>query len=454
MPTEHQVSSAGAYPPAYYKEKTDHGVFMFKNLRWTLVLLLFLVYMINYLDRVALSLTVPLVEKDLAINAEQFGMIFGSFFFGYALFNFVGGLATDRFGPKIVLAVAVGAWSIFCGMTALATGFWSLLILRVLFGMAEGPICASANKAINGWFPKKQAATAMGLLSAGSPLGGAVAGPIIGYLALAYGWRPAFIIVCCIGLVWMTFWLFFAADNPAKSKRVSEEERLLIERLKAANPNDEADLSETAHPFGYYLRQPIILVTAFAFFCYNYILFFFLSWFPAYLVQAHGLDIKSMSITTMIPWIVGFVGLALGGWISDKIFNITGKLLLSRKIVLVVSLLAAAICVALAGTIKEVVPAVMMMSVSIFFLYITGAIYWAIIQDVVHKSRVGSISGFIHLVGSLSGIIGPIVTGFIVQHTGKFDSAFVLAGAVAALGAFLVLFVIRSPKTQDKPVSV
>ena len=139
---------------------------MFKNLRWTLVLLLFLVYMINYLDRVALSLTVPLVEKDLAINAEQFGMIFGSFFFGYALFNFLGGLATDRYGPKIVLAVAVGAWSIFCGMTALATGFWSLLILRVLFGMAEGPICSSANKAINGWFPKKQAATAMGLLKA------------------------------------------------------------------------------------------------------------------------------------------------------------------------------------------------------------------------------------------------------------------------------------------------
>ncbi|WP_312545534.1 MFS transporter, partial [Pantoea eucalypti] len=267
-------------------------------------------------------------------------------------------------------------------------------------------------------------------------------------------WRSAFVIVCCIGLVWMAFWLFFAADNPAKSKIVTEKERLLIDRLKATNPNDEVDLAETPHPFGYYLRQPIILVTAFAFFCYNYILFFFLSWFPAYLVQAHGLDIKSMSITTMIPWIVGFVGLALGGWISDKIFNITGKLLLSRKIVLVVSLLAAAICVALAGTIKEVVPAVMMMSVSIFFLYITGAIYWAIIQDVVHKSRIGSISGFIHLVGSLSGIIGPIVTGFIVQHTGKFDSAFVLAGCVAALGAFLVLFVIRSPKSQDKPVSV
>ncbi|QKJ87811.1 MFS transporter [Paramixta manurensis] len=427
---------------------------MFKNLRWTIVLLLFLVYMINYLDRVALSLTVPLIEKDLLLNAEQFGLIFGSFFFGYALFNFIGGLATDKFGPTLVMGIAVGMWSLFCGMTALATGFWSMLILRVLFGMAEGPICASANKAINGWFPKKQAATAMGLLSAGSPLGGAVAGPIIGYLALAFGWRPAFVIICSIGIIWMVIWFFVAADNPAKSKRVTEQERTLVDQLKQESPGSEEDLTLARHGLGYYLRQPIILVTAFAFFCYNYILFFFLSWFPAYLVQAHGLDIKSMSMTTTIPWIVGFVGLALGGWISDKIFNITGKLLLSRKIVLVVSLLAAAVCVALAGTVQGVGSAVTLMSVSIFFLYITGAIYWAIIQDVVHKSRVGGISGFIHLVGSISGIIGPIVTGFIVQHTGKFDSAFVLAGVVAALGAFLVLFVIKNPKPNNTPVSV
>ncbi|KOC88290.1 MFS transporter [Winslowiella iniecta] len=426
---------------------------MFKNLRWTIVLLLFLVYMINYLDRVALSLTVPMIEKDLLLNAEQFGMIFGSFFFGYALFNFIGGLATDKYGPTLVLGVAVGMWSLFCGLTAVATGFWSMLILRVLFGMAEGPICASANKAINGWFPKKQAATAMGFLSAGSPLGGAVAGPIVGYLALSFGWRPAFMIICSIGIVWMVFWFFISADNPAKSKLVSAKERELIEQMKQESISAEEDLAQSAHGLGYYLRQPVILVTAFAFFCYNYILFFFLSWFPAYLVQAHNLDIKSMSITTMIPWIVGFVGLALGGLISDKIFKITGRLLLSRKIVLVVSLLAAAICVALAGTVQGVTSAVVLMSVSIFFLYITGAIYWAIIQDVVHKSRVGGISGFIHLIGSISGIIGPIATGYIVQNTGKFDSAFVLAGVIAALGAMLVLLLIKSPKAPTQPVS-
>lgn len=131
---------------------------MGKNIRWIIVLLLFLVYMINYLDRVALSITVPMIEKDLALNAEQFGIIFGSFFFGYAVFNFIGGLAVDKFGATLVMGLAVGLWSLFCGLTAVATGFYSMLVLRVLFGMAEGPICASANKMINGWFPKKQAA--------------------------------------------------------------------------------------------------------------------------------------------------------------------------------------------------------------------------------------------------------------------------------------------------------
>lgn len=419
---------------------------MSKNLRWVIVLLLALVYMINYLDRVALSITVPMIEKDLMLNAEQFGIIFGSFFFGYAIFNFIGGLAVDKFGPTVVMAAAVGLWSLFCGMTAIATGFYSMLILRVLFGMAEGPICSSANKMINGWFPKKQAATAMGLLSAGSPLGGAVAGPIVGYLALSFGWRPAFMIICAVGIGWVLVWLFVVADNPAKSKRIGAAEKALIEQMKVETHSAEEELAQAKHGLGYYLRQPIILATAFAFFCYNYILFFFLSWFPSYLVQAHGLNIKEMSLTTVIPWVVGFFGLALGGMVSDKIFKLTGRLLLSRKIVLVVCLLAAAVCVALAGTVASVVPAVVLMSVSIFFLYLTGAIYWAIIQDVVHKSRVGGASGFIHLVGSVSGIVGPVATGYIVQNTGKFDSAFLLAGGIAALGALMVLFAIKAPK--------
>ncbi|GAB7126465.1 MFS transporter [Silvimonas sp. JCM 19000] len=423
---------------------------MIKNLRWTLVFLLLLVYMINYLDRVALSLTVPLIEQDLHLNAQQFGVILGSFFFGYAVFNFIGGLAVDRYGPKVVMGLAVIFWSLFCGLTAVATGFYSMLILRVLFGMAEGPICSSANKMINGWFPRRQAATAMGILSAGSPLGGAVAGPIVGMLAVSLGWRQAFVVICAIGLVWAVVWFLLVANKPADSTRVTAKERELIESLKASDPA-APQVTSASDGLLHYIKQPVIMATAFAFFCYNYILFFFLTWFPSYLMLAHGLNIKQMSLVTVIPWVVGFIGLALGGVISDVILRLTGKSLLSRKIVLSTCLGVAAVCVALAGTIASVVPAVAMMSVSVFFLYITGSIYWAIIQDVVHPARVGGVSGCVHLVGSISGIIGPIVTGMIVQNTGKFDSAFVLAGVVAATGALWVLFALREPRGPRTP---
>ncbi|CDL09590.1 Putative transport protein [Klebsiella pneumoniae IS43] len=127
-------------------------------------------------------------------------------------------------------------------------------------------------------------------------------------------------IIFAIGIVWMIAWFFIAANSPEKHKKVSQEELKLINKMKEEEVALETIENQTAHSLGYYLKQPIILVTAFAFFCYNYILFFFLSWFPSYLVQQHHLDIKQMSLTTMIPWIVGFVGLALGGYISDKNF--------------------------------------------------------------------------------------------------------------------------------------
>ena len=111
-----------------------------KSQAWFTVFLLFLVYGINYLDRVALSIVAPIVQTDLGIDATQMGLVFSTFFVGYALFNFIGGLASDRLGPKLVYVLSVGLWSVFCGLTAAAWNLTSLLIVRILFGMGEGPI--------------------------------------------------------------------------------------------------------------------------------------------------------------------------------------------------------------------------------------------------------------------------------------------------------------------------
>jgi MFS transporter, ACS family, hexuronate transporter len=419
-----------------------------RTMGWMTVFLLFLVYGINYLDRVALSLTAPLIQKDLGIDAAQMGVVFSSFFVGYALFNFVGGLASDRLGPKIVYVLAVGLWSIFCGLTAVAVGFASLLVLRVLFGMAEGPLCAGANKMVNNWMPHDIAATSMGLLSAGSPLGGAIAGPVIGLLAISFGWRPAFWIICAIGLVWCVAWMVFTADRPSQSRFVTTLDEATPERRQHGAAQGAHGFHESAAsaPLSSWLRQPLVIAAAVAFFAYNYVLFFFLSWFPSYLVQAHHLNIREMSLATVVPWLVGTVGLAAGGAISDAIFRWTGKLMLSRKIVLATCLAATGICVAIAGSVHTAVAAIALMSVALFLLYVTGALYWAIVQDVVHPAKVGSVSGCMHCVGSLSGVIGPAVTGLLVERSGSFATAFVLAGVVALTGAALSAIFIRDAR--------
>ena len=419
-----------------------------KSQAWFTVFLLFLVYGINYLDRVALSIVAPIVQTDLGIDAAQMGLVFSTFFIGYALFNFIGGLASDRLGPKLVYVLSVGLWSVFCGMTALTVGFVSLLIVRLLFGMAEGPLCSAANKMVNNWLPRDGAATAMGLLSAGSPLGGAIAGPIVGLLAAQFGWRPAFWIVCAIGLAWVVVWMMSTSDRPATPVGDASDARAAA---RAASPAHApaAAAATPAHTLSHYVRQPRIIATAAAFFSYNYVLFFFLSWFPSYLVRAHHLNIKEMSVATVVPWLVGTVGLACGGAISDALYRLTGNLLLSRRIVLVTCLLGAGACVAVAGAVQSTQGAVALMSVSLFFLYVTGAIYWAIVQDVVHPARVGGVSGFLHCMGSLSGVIGPAVTGFIVERSGSFASAFVLAGAIALTGAVLAGVFVRNVRPSN-----
>jgi MFS transporter, ACS family, hexuronate transporter len=411
---------------------------LLRKKRWQMVLLLFIAGIINYLDRSALSVAAPLVSRDLGLSPADLGLIFSSFFLGYALFNFIGGWAADRIGGRLVFALAMAVWSLFCGLTAVAVGFASLFAIRVIFGIGEGPLSATINKMINNWFPHHEAASAIGIANCGTPLGGAIAGPIVGLLAVTLGWRVSFVAIGTLGFIWLVFWLMRTSERPHEHPNVSVEE---LREITGDRVVEEA--GQPAHALGYYLRQPMVLATGIAFFGYNYILFFFLTWFPSYLTSAQHLSIKNMSIVTVLPWIVGFVGLALGGWVSDLAFRRTGRALFARKLVLTVCLTVAAVCVALAGLVTTVMSAVLLMACAVFFLYLTGSTYWAIVQDSVRGAHVGGVGGFVHAIANCAGIIGPTVTGFIVQYTGAFTSAFVLAGALAIVGVLAVILFVR-----------
>jgi MFS family permease len=387
--------------------------------------------MINYMDRSALSVAAPLVMKDLRLDAAQLGIIFSIFFAGYALFTFAGGYASDRFGPKRVFIWSMSAWSIFCGLTAAAVGFFSLLIVRVLFGCGEGPFGAEASKMVNNWFPPRRIATAIGIANAGTPIGGALAGPVAGWLAVRYGWRTSFVALAALGLFWTLCWALFVTDKPGAPLWQRELENR-TETQQGGSP-----------PLSFYLRQPTVIATGAAFFSYAYVLYFFLSWFPSYLTMARHLDISRMGMLNAIPWILGTFGLLLGGPVCDLVFRLCPDLLAARKRVLMVCLALAAVCVSLTGLVESLAWAVTLMAVTIFCVYLTGAMYWAIIQDVVRAEHVGAASGFVHLIANCAGIIGPAATGFIVQATGAFTSAFLLAGGVALLGALGVAVFVR-----------
>jgi len=401
---------------------------MFTKGRTIVLVLLFLAGVVNYLDRSALSIAAPFITEDLHLSPTQMGIVFSSFSVGYAIFNFIGGMASDKYGAKLTLFVAMVVWSLFSGSIALAFSLTSLIVIRVLFGMGEGPLSATINKMVNNWFPSDKRASAIGLANSGTPLGGAISGPIVGIIAVNYGWKISFILIMVIGLLWAAGWWIFIKDKPAGESKQTNG---------SAKPGQ--DLSGKKIPMTFYLKQKTVLFTAFAFFAYNYILFFFLTWFPSYLTDARGLSIKEMSVVTVIPWVLGFIGLASGGLVSDFVYKKVGKALFARKVVLVTCLFLSAVCIGIAGLVTTTVSAVSLVALSVFFLYLTGAIYWAIVQDVVDQKNVGSVGGFMHFLANTAGIIGPTLTGFLVEKSGTYTAAFLLAGGLAVFASLAVI---------------
>lgn len=415
--------------------------------RWTIALMLFLANAINYLDRSALSIVAPVVSKDLHFDPAQLGIVFSSFFVGYSIFCFVGGWASDRWGPRLVFGVAMAWWSVFCGLTAVATGFVSLLILRVLFGFGEGPMGSTTNKTISNWFPREEAGTMVGLTNAGNPIGGAVSGPIVGLVAFYFSWRVSFLVITVIGLVWLFFWLFYVTDTPATNKRVGSAEKQLVARSRAAAAVREGDTAS----IGTWLKTPAVLAIALAFFSYNYVLYFFLTWLPTYLTTVHHLDLKSMSLLTVIPWLCGSVGMFGGGLLSDLLFRRTGNSILSRKIILAGGLLLAAVSVLLASNAASLAAAITLIACANLFLLMAPQNCWVLIQEIVPSGQIGGVGGFVHFLANTAGIFGPALTGFIIQYGGGYTASFILAGVLAVAGALAVMLVVRSPQSIARP---
>jgi MFS transporter, ACS family, D-galactonate transporter len=428
----------------------------FSNQRWMMVFMAFLATAINYIDRANLSVAAPFIQKEFNLSPSVMGWILGAFFWTYAAFQMPSGWLVDKLGPRITYSIAVVWWSFFTAACALGNGFASLFGFRLLLGVGEAPAYPCNSKVVSEWFPKRERAFATSIFDSGAKVGGALALPIVALIVNAVGWRWSFVITGGLGFIWTVVWLK-VYRHPRDHAKVSKEELAYIEDRDLATAATAAPVEDAPPvPFLHLFRYRIIWGMMLGFFCLNFVNYFFITWFPTYLVQARGFSLLKLSGYAMIPSLVAVGGGWLGGLTSDRLLRSGMKLTWARKIPLVGGMLASS-AIALAVIAPNAFWALALMSVSYAGIMFAGASVWALPADIAPSRRnIGSIGGIQNCASNLAGVCISVFVGAMVTRTGGFVVPLTVAGCASLLGAFAYLVIVPDiaplvPKTPARP---
>ncbi|ATA27150.1 hypothetical protein BIY26_07275 [Brenneria goodwinii] len=394
---------------------------------------------INYIDRTVLSAAAPHLISELTLTPEMMGLIMAAFFWSYSLLQIPAGWFADRFGQKKGLGLAVAWWSIATSAMGLATGFKSLLALRIALGVGEAAAYPSNAGIAAKWFPDRERATVSGLFDSASKFGGAVAMPLIVWMIYVFDWRITFLLIGGIGLIWVIAWYFIYAENPEDHKKISKEE---VEYIRSGQVQRHSAGEKLPMKWYQLLRYRNIWAMCLGFFTINYTSYFFITWLPTYLVQEKGMDFIQMGIIAALPLLSGMIIEVIAGWASDRVVH---KKLLSltaaRKLFLTIGLLMA-LCIGFAPFTDSVVVTVILLCVAKCGTTVAASQVWALPGDVAPKNMVSIVAGLQNTVSNMGGAIGPIITGAIVAATGSFTYALVFSAALVCLGIVNYLFLL------------
>ncbi|WP_321838990.1 MFS transporter [Paraburkholderia bannensis] len=422
------------------------------NMRWWVAGFMWAAIAINYIDRTVLSAAAPRIQSEFHLDAMQMGIVMSAFFWSYALLQLPAGLLADRFGQKKVLGFAVLWWSIATAMTGFASGFRSLVGLRVALGVGEAGAYPSNAGIATRWFPRKERATVAGIFDSGSKLGGAVAMPLIAWMLAAFDWKMTFALTGLLGVVWFVVWQLSFSDSPADHRRVSAAELAHIESDKL--------VPRTQHPARAQWRKLLahrnVWAMCIGFFMINYNSYFFITWLPTYLMKERGMSVLQMGWMASLPLLASIVVEILAGWASDRVFA-SGKLSLTatRKLFLVIGLVMAS-SIGFAAFAQSAYVAVLLLCIAKSGTTVAASQVWALPGDVAPPNAVSMVAGLQNTVSNLGGVVGPIVTGAIVGATGKFVPALLFSSALIVIAIVNYLFLLGKvePIQFDDSLSV
>lgn len=413
--------------------------------RCVLILLMFLLSVLLYIDRICISVAKDPIAFSLNFSDRQMGWVLSAFALGYALFQTPSGMLADRFGPHRILTAVVCFWSFFTGLTAAATNFIYMLIVRFLFGIGEAGAFPNMSRAIFSWFPMSERGRVQGINFSGSRIGAAFALPVVAWMVSEFGWKTSFLILAVVGFVWaLIFYAWFRNDPTEHSGITVEEKQFILEnRQQAASESGE---EQAALTMGALFGSKNVWFAMMQYFCSNFTFFFCLTWLFPYIKKEYGLDTVEAGFYASAPLIFGAFGNWFSGWMLDAIYN-RGHWDLSRKFTAMLGFVLAAVGLVASCYMNSVFLAVACLSLAIFGADMTLSPSWTLCVDIGRKHS-GAVSGTMNMAGNIGSFVTALAFPYLKEWTGSVTPFFFI-GASLNLFAIWMWLMIKPSKTLE-----
>jgi sugar phosphate permease len=418
-----------------------------RRIQRTALALLVLSGIVNYIDRASLAVGNQLIRHDLGLSIAQMGFLLSAFLVAYAFAQLPTGAMIDRAGPRLLLTLGLALWSVAQGVGGMVTSFSQFIGARVLLGVGEAPQFPTGARVVRDWFNQRDRGLATGVFNCSSTLGNAIGVPLLTTLMLAFGWRWMFLIMSLVGLLVALLW-FLAYRSPAAVTLTPDESAYLTE----GDPSQpQSSLTFAAWQQLFRIRSTWGMI--FGNFGCVYVVWIFATWLPAYLETERHMSIRSTGFVSAIPFLCGTLGALLGGFLVDGLVRRGMKPMASRKVPAALCLFATAACTAAAAYANSNTLTVILISASVFLLYIATTCGWALASVGFPANCTASIGAVLNFGGYLGGALAPALTGLIVQSTGSFVLALVVGAVISMASGIAYLVLVREVESSGDPQS-
>nr|WP_321986751.1 MFS transporter [uncultured Lichenicoccus sp.] len=412
-----------------------------RRMRVTALVLLMVAGTVNYLDRSALSIGNSAIRHDLHLSDIQMGLLLSAFELAYGVAQLPIGILIDRYGPRRILGGGLVLWSAAQMAAGFVGSLGQFVTARAALGIGESPMYLAGTKVFTNWYPPPERAWPIGLFNASSALGPTIAPALLTVLLLAYGWRPMFILIGVCGIAIALLWELLYRD-PAHAGLEAGE----LTAIGSWDDSSAGDHAAGAWPVLF--RQATTWGMAFGFFGVIYLTWLYGTWLPDYLERVRHLSVQAAGLWTAVPQACGFLGAVLGGAASRQLSRRGMAPVASCKVPLVAGMLVTAACTAGAAIVQGTAPAIALISVALFAATLASSCGWAMAAVATSPDKVATLEAIQNIGGSLGGACAPAITGGVVQVTGSFTPALLLAAGIAVLSAAIYGIAVREPHAR------